>query len=317
MNSRIHVVVGIIFDANKDKVLISKRTKKQHLGGYWEFPGGKIKSNEKPFLALKRELGEELGIDVKDAVSLVQINHDYTDRRVCLDVWVVQKYIGELVSQEGQEIKWLRKNNLYNQKFLEANKYIIKILCLPEIYGISDNYYNNFSEVFSQAKNYFSSGLKIFQLRLKLEKNNDFLEGIKQLSVEAKKSDTRLILNGKASDIDYFPVDGIHLKSKELFKYTHRPISEDYILGASCHNKSEIYHAVKLNIDYIFISPVLSTTSHPISNPIGWDNFKELSKLAKFPVYALGGLSANHLEMAKRNGAHGIAMISSLKDLFS
>ena len=104
---------------NEDKVLISKRTKKQHLGGYWEFPGGKIKSNEKPFLALKRELGEELGIDVKDAVSLVQINHDYTDRRVCLDVWVVQKYTGELVSQEGQEIKWLRKNNLYNQKFLE------------------------------------------------------------------------------------------------------------------------------------------------------------------------------------------------------
>ncbi len=154
-------------------------------------------------------------------------------------------------------------------------------------------------------------------MRLKLEKNNEFLEGVKQLSVEAKKNDTRLILNGKASDIDYFPVDGIHLKSKELFKYTHRPISEDYILGASCHNKSEIYHAVKLNIDYIFISPVLSTTSHPICNPIGWDNFKELSKLAKFPVYALGGLSANHLEMAKRNGAHGIAMISSLKDLFS
>ena len=90
MNSRIHVVVGIIFDANKDKVLISKRTKKQHLGGYWEFPGGKIKSNEKPFLALKRELGEELGIDVKGVwgVLLIPIIHLISDlsRQKCIKI---------------------------------------------------------------------------------------------------------------------------------------------------------------------------------------------------------------------------------------
>ena len=85
------IIVSAISLVDRDgRILISKRSENKFMPGYWEFPGGKIKSNEKPFLALKRELGEELGIDVKDAVSLVQINHDYTDRRVCLDVWVVQ-----------------------------------------------------------------------------------------------------------------------------------------------------------------------------------------------------------------------------------
>ena len=42
MNARIHVVVGILYNLTKDKVLITKRTGKQSLAGYWEFPGGKV-----------------------------------------------------------------------------------------------------------------------------------------------------------------------------------------------------------------------------------------------------------------------------------
>ena len=47
MTNRVHVAVGIIYNESKDKVLISKRSSKQHLAGYWEFPGGKIEPNEK------------------------------------------------------------------------------------------------------------------------------------------------------------------------------------------------------------------------------------------------------------------------------
>ena len=54
MNSRINVVVGILYNSNKDKVLITKRTSKQYLSGYWEFPGGKTKKNEDSFSALSR-----------------------------------------------------------------------------------------------------------------------------------------------------------------------------------------------------------------------------------------------------------------------
>ena len=61
MDKRIHVVVGILYNNNRDKVLITKRTNSQFLSGHWEFPGGKVKSNEDSFSALRREFREELG----------------------------------------------------------------------------------------------------------------------------------------------------------------------------------------------------------------------------------------------------------------
>ena len=87
MNTRIHVVVGILYNANRDKVLITKRTSKQFLSGYWEFPGGKVKSNEDSFSALSREFFEELGVCLKSAKRLIKIHHDYPWKKVLLDVW--------------------------------------------------------------------------------------------------------------------------------------------------------------------------------------------------------------------------------------
>ena len=316
MNSRLHVVVGILFNSNKDKILISKRTEKSELSDFWEFPGGKVESNEVPFSALNREFTEELGVDIKKAVRLVEINHDYVETKVLLDVWIINEYEGEPIALEGQEIEWSRIDNLSNYRFLEANKHIMQTLFLPEIYGISNQSYSNLSKLYSDAKNYFSRGLKIFQLRLKLEKDNELIKEVKKLSIEAKKHGAKLILNGNASDVECFSVDGIHLKSREIFNYTSRPISSDYILGASCHDESEIHHAIKLNVNYIVISPVLNTNSHPKDRALGWDKFKELTVHANIPVYALGGLLHSDLKLAKENGAYGIAMITALNDLY-
>ena len=68
MDTRIHVVVGILYNNNKDKVLITKRISGKFLAGYWEFPGGKVKNNEDSFSALSREFDEELGIIIKTAI---------------------------------------------------------------------------------------------------------------------------------------------------------------------------------------------------------------------------------------------------------
>ena len=61
-----HVVAGVIRDpANNDRVLISRRHDASHQGGKWEFPGGKVEPDEDPVAALRRELHEELGIEVR------------------------------------------------------------------------------------------------------------------------------------------------------------------------------------------------------------------------------------------------------------
>ena len=315
MNARIHVVVGILYNLTKDKVLITKRTGKQFLAGYWEFPGGKVENNEDSFTALRREFFEELGVNLKSAKGLMKISHDYSNKKVLLDVWEIDEWEGIPASLEGQEMIWSNKSSLFKYKFPEADKHIIKTLNLPNIYGISDEYYKDYSYLFSTVRNYFKSGLRIFQLRLQLGANKISKKNIEELHVEAKRNNSTLILNGIASDVELYAIDGIHLKSKELLKYESRPISEDYILGASCHTEAEIEQAEKLCVDYIFISPVFATNSHPNKIPLGWNNFQQLAKQADLPVYALGGMSPDDLKKAKENGAYGVAMISYIKSL--
>ena len=128
----------------------------------------------------------------------------------------------------------------------------------------------------------------------------------------ARRNNAKLILNGMASDIEVFDIDGIHFNSDELIKYTSRPISEDYILGASCHNEKELDDAAKLNVNYAFISPVFTSNSHPEQKALGWGRFNDLRKKVNFPVYALGGMTPADLKVAKSHGAYGVAMIGSI-----
>jgi 8-oxo-dGTP diphosphatase len=71
----IKVVCGIIW--KDDKVLIAKRKPEKSLGGYWEFPGGKVEQNEDPIDSLKRELLEELGLEISNIYYFGQNIHEY------------------------------------------------------------------------------------------------------------------------------------------------------------------------------------------------------------------------------------------------
>ena len=312
MDTRIHVAVGVIYNSDKDKVLITKRTAKQHLAGLWEFPGGKVEAGEGVVSALSRELYEELGIVVKDTEQFTTVSYDYSDKKVLLDVWNVFEWTGEPVSRENQEIEWSSINELKHYEFPEANKHIIQTLSLSPIYVLSQESYKNYSHLLSVANDCFSKGLKLFQLRLSTKDKNILANLTKDLHKMAHEKDAKLILNGSPIDINNYYIDGIHINSKELKKYSRRPISEEYILGASCHNEKELALAEKLNVNYAFLSPVFKTTSHPEKNAIGWDDFYKIIKQVRFPVYALGGMTPKDLDVAKSYDAYGVAMISAI-----
>ena len=97
----IQVVAAVIRDA-EDNILITRRAQHVHQGGLWEFPGGKREAGETAPQALARELNEELGIQVLEAVPLIKVNHDYGDKQVQLDVWTVTDFAGEAWGREGQ-----------------------------------------------------------------------------------------------------------------------------------------------------------------------------------------------------------------------
>jgi 8-oxo-dGTP diphosphatase len=123
----IQVAVAIVSNKKGD-VLIAKRRAHQHLGGYWEFPGGKIEPGEAPIAALTRELQEEVGLSARKASPLVTIEHDYDAKRVCLHVFTVSEYSGVAKSCEGQAIAWVALKDLSDYKFPAANAPIIERL---------------------------------------------------------------------------------------------------------------------------------------------------------------------------------------------
>lgn len=103
------------------------------MAGAWEFPGGKKRDDETRLEALNRELAEELGITVERAEPLLELVHDYPDRQVKLDVWLVREYRGEPAGLEGQPLRWVEVAALGEVGLLEADRPIVD--ALREIQG--------------------------------------------------------------------------------------------------------------------------------------------------------------------------------------
>ncbi len=128
MSKVVNVAVGVIIRASKTigkEYFLTKRLEHVHQGSKWEFPGGKVESDETVVEALFRELKEEIAIEVIDCKPLITIKHDYHDKSVCLEVYMVDSYTGEPNAQEGQGQGWFSLAQLKSLQFPEANKEII------------------------------------------------------------------------------------------------------------------------------------------------------------------------------------------------
>jgi 8-oxo-dGTP diphosphatase len=123
----VSVVAGALFDA-QGRVLIAQRPPGKALAGRWEFPGGKLDDGEEAFAGLARELREELGVAVAAAEPLIRYPHQYAERVVWLDMWVVTEWSGEPRGLDGQAIKWVHLRGLPGEDILEADQPIIEAL---------------------------------------------------------------------------------------------------------------------------------------------------------------------------------------------
>ncbi|WP_438985451.1 NUDIX domain-containing protein [Aequoribacter sp.] len=123
----LHVAVGVIL--REGDLFIAKRQGDQHLAGLWEFPGGKVEADETVLDALKRELYEELGIDVISAAPLIQQRHEYDIRTVVLDCWLVTEFKGLAHGKEGQATTWAKIEECASTYPMpEPNVHILKAL---------------------------------------------------------------------------------------------------------------------------------------------------------------------------------------------
>ena len=129
MGGNLIVVAVALIDVD-DRVLVTKRPAGKHMGGLWEFPGGKIEINESPEAALIRELKEELGINVSESclAPFSFASYQYQDFHLLMPLYICRTWVGVAQSKEGQELKWIKPIKLMDISMAPANVQLIAML---------------------------------------------------------------------------------------------------------------------------------------------------------------------------------------------
>lgn len=165
-------------------------------------------------------------------------------------------------------------------------------------------------------------GVRLVQLRAKALEPQLYALLAHEVAALCETYDAHLMLNGPLPDsgLNSACHAGLHLSSTRLMAWgtsQHRPICasnppETRRLSAACHNLAQLQHAQAIGADFVTLSPVLATTSHPGAPTLGWAAFAALAAQVDIPIYALGGMTMDALATAKAHGAHGIAAIRAL-----
>lgn len=312
----IPVAVGILEDA-EGRILVAQRPGHKHQGGKWEFPGGKIGPTESMPAGLARELQEELGISLRAASPMLRTRHTYPDKDVLLDVWRVTDFIGTPQGREGQPIRWVQRHELERLDLPAADVPIVRAINLPPFYLITDSHRYGKSPMLGLIERALRAGARLLQVREPHMRQDEYIEYARQVCTLAHAHGARVLLNADPGLVSECDADGVQLNSRRLMATSTRPIPSPSLVAASCHNASELSHAVALGADFSLLSPVLPTTSHPGTPALGWNEFARMRLQSDIPVYALGGMQTQHLREARVHGAQGLAIIGGIWDAAS
>jgi 8-oxo-dGTP diphosphatase len=311
MNARVVEVAAAVLERPDGSFLMARRPEGKAYAGWWEFPGGKLEAGESARQALARELREELGVEVTEAWPWLNRAFVYPHAHVMLRFFRVTGWRGEPHPHEGQALAWTRADRGMGSPdvapILPANGPILRGLSLPLEYAISDLERLGEAAFLAALDARLEQGLGLVQLREKHLAGADWRRLAGAVAARCRDRGARLMLNADAALASELGV-GVHLSAAQLMAATSRPDLE--WVAASCHDPRELARAAELDLDFVVLSPVLPTTSHPGAETLGWERFVECLRDYPLPVYALGGLALDDLATARRHGAHGVALKS-------
>jgi 8-oxo-dGTP diphosphatase len=275
-----HVVAGVLVDA-AGRILLAQRPPGKHLAGMWEFPGGKLDDGEAPLEALRRELAEELGIELIDAEPAIRIPWQYGERAMLLDTWRVTRWRGEPASLEGQALAWHHPADIDPATLAPADRPILAAWRLPRRYAITpaDVLPDQADAWHQRLATAIESGERLLQLRFPHWPTGAVRQLAADLLPRARKAGTALLLNNDIEGARQLGI-GVHLPAAQLRELGQRPLPLNQWVATSCHNENELTLASTLGADFATLSPVTATPSHPDAHPLGWPRFAELAEAA-------------------------------------
>lgn len=305
-----HVMAGVLTDS-AGRVLLAQRPPGKHLAGLWEFPGGKLEADESPADGLVRELREELGIEASIGEPLIRVPWRYGDRSLLLDARMVRQWQGEPASLDGQALQWCEPRAVELDQLAPADRHILRALQLPPRYAITaDVPLGEREDWRRRIGDALIAGRPMVLLRFPQWP----VSAVRELAAELlplARAQACLLLSGDVEGALAFGEGvGVQLKAAQLASMPARPLPDTQWVGASCHDEVDLLRAAGI-ADFATVSPVAATATHPDAPPLGWKAFERLAATSPLPVYALGGMTGEHLAMAKGRGGQGVAGIRS------
>ncbi len=304
------VVAAVIYQPD-GSYLLAQRPPGKAYAGYWEFPGGKVEPGESLDAAIKREIREELGIEIHAACPWITRTHVYEHAAVRLHFFRTRDWSGTPQGLDAQQFAFQQPGAETVAPMLPANGPILKAVALPPLYGITHaaNATSAGPEQFMQRlEAALTKGLRLVQVREKDLSAAQLASFAHAVVTRCKAHGARCLINGDAALACATGAHGVHLLARQLMQTQTRPQGE--LVGASVHTRAELDHAAAIGCDFAVLGPVSPTASHPGAEPLGWAGFTAIARDAAIPVYAIGGMQPSDVyPQAWQAGAQGAALL--------
>ena len=305
----IEVVAGVIRD-RRGRILLARRTEGRDLAGLWEFPGGKHEPGETAEEALKRELREELGIEIEIGAPLIRVPQAYPTKRLWLDVYDIRAWRGTARGLEGQALAWVAPHKLAGYAMPPADIPVVAALLQPDRYLVTPEPDEDDASWLAALERALASGFRRVQLRAPVCNPARWQRLATQAVARCRAADAEVLINGDLQLAASLGA-GVHLRANQLSGLMRRPLPDGQLVGASCHSVDELRTAQAIGCDFAVVGAIKLTATHPEATPLGWDGFAAMREAVSLPIYAIGGMGSEDIVEARRHGAQGVAAIRS------
>jgi len=303
----VDVAVGVV-RAPDGSVLLAERKAGKDAAGFWELPGGQIEPGESAAQAAGRELLEEVGIRAHELAPWRVYEHDFPAKRLRLHWFHVRRWSGEPKGREGQRLAWVDPARPTVGPLMPSNELIFSTLALPELVGVArvNRSPGAPEQLLARIPWLAADGLRLLIVRALELAPGQRVQLTRRLRELRRGTGLRLLLSGTALEARQAGACGLHSSAAALAGLTERPPTR--LWAVSAHNPRDLERASALGADFVILSPVLPTASHPGEQALGWDGLQALAAASPLPVYAQGGLGPGDIGAARAAGALGVAV---------